>query len=119
MTEDRTLYRTVIDALVLQCRDGQGQISARRVQAGVWNENAEVVEDAPPDQHAMNLILAALTPDQRDALALLFAEEFQSGVYNTLEVLEAARIHPFVVKDSESEAGSAPDYFLDLLDEWE
>ncbi len=115
MSEDRVLYRTVIDALVVQCRDGQGQVSAHRVLAGVWNENAEVVEDAAPDQHAMNVVLAALAPEQREALALLFAEEFQSGVYNALHVLEMARIAPFL-----DESGAiASDHFLDRLDDWE
>lgn len=115
MSDDRTLYRTVIDALVVQCRDGQGQVSARRVVAGVWNENAELVDDAEPDQHAMNLLLGALTPEQRAVLAQLFAEEFASGVYNALQVLEAARIDPF----AEGVAGTASDNFLDRMDDWE
>jgi len=115
MTDDRTLYRTVIDALVVQCRTGQGQVSAHRVRAGVWNENAEVVEDASPDQHAMNLLLSGLSPEQRDVLAQLFAEEFASGVFNVLEVLGAARIEPFHA----GESGTASDNFLDRLDDWE
>nr|NLI49262.1 hypothetical protein [Propionibacterium sp.] len=115
MTDERIVYRAVIDTLVAQCRTGQGQVSARRVVAGVWNENAEVVTDAAPGQHEMNLLLAALTPDQRAVLAALFAEEFASGVYNALQVLETAGIAPFV-----PEAGpTASDAFLDRLDDWE
>jgi len=111
MTDDRFLYRTVIDALVVQCRDGQGQVSAHRVRAGVWNENAEAVDDASPDQHEMNVLLAGLTEEQRQALAVLFAEEFSSGVYNALQVLEFARVVPF-------DAGTAADHFLDRMDDW-
>lgn len=115
MTEDRSLYRAVIEALVVQCRDGQGQVSARRVVAGVWNENAEAVDDVAPDQHEMNVLLDALTPQQRTVLAELFAEEFASGVYNTLHVLEAAHVGPFGV----GEVDAAPDAFLDRLYDWE
>ena len=115
MSEDRLLYRTVIDALVVQCRSGQGQVSARRVTAGVWNENAEEVADAAPDQHAMNVLLTALSPEQREVLAGVLAEEFASGVYNALQILEAAQVAPF----ERGYAGSASDNFLDRLDDWE
>ena len=112
MSEDRTLYRTVIDALVVQCRTGQGQISAHRVRAGVWNENAEVVEDASPDQHAMNLLLGALSEEQREVLAQLFAEEFASGIFNALTVLTAAHLEPF----HEGYEGDPSDDFLGRID---
>lgn len=113
MTNDQTLYRTLIDALVVQCNEGQGQVSARRIQAGVWNENAdEPAGETLPEQHAMNLLLGALTPEQREVLAALFVEEFQSGVYNALLVLEAAKIAPF-------SDGTPTDNFLDRLDAWQ
>ena len=48
-------YREVIDELVRMCRDGQGQIGARRVREGVWNKNASEV--AIPEQHQINLLL--------------------------------------------------------------
>ena len=63
----------------------------------------------------MNVLLGALTADQRAALAALFAEEFASGVYNVLQVLQAARISPF----HEGVGGTASDNFLDRLEEWE
>ena len=114
MSDDRLLYRTVIDALVVQCRSGQGQVSARRVTAGVWNENAEAVADAAPDQHAMNVLLGALTPEQRTVLAGVLAEEFASGVYNALQILQAAQVPPF----QQGYDGSVSDNFLDRLDDW-
>lgn len=115
MTDDRVLYRTVIDAFVLQCRTGTGQVSAHRVRAGVWNENAELVDDAAPNQHAMNLLLAGLTPEQREVLAGLFAEEFSSGIFNAIQVLEAAQMPLFL----DGYDGTASDNFLDRMDDWE
>lgn len=114
MSDGLTLYRTIIDALVVQCRDGEGQVSARRIQAGVWNENAEVADvETQPEQHAMNVLLASLSPDQREVLAALFVEEFESGVYNALRVLEAARVPLFV----DGIDGLPTDHFLDRLDD--
>ena len=80
MSDDQ-LYRTIIDALVVQCREGEGQVSARRVLAGVWNENADAGDaEAEPGQHAMNVLLGSLDGNQRAVLAGLFADEFESGV---------------------------------------
>lgn len=115
MSDDRELYRTVIDALVIQCRTGQGQVSAHRVRAGIWNENAEVVDDAAPNQHAMNVLLSSLSEEQRQVLAGILAEEFASGIFNALQVLELARIAPFTTGYD----GTASDNFLDRLDDWE
>jgi hypothetical protein len=47
----------VIDHLVDACRNGQGQIAARRVRAAVWNENASA--EFLHDQHEINLLLGA------------------------------------------------------------
>ena len=116
MMDDQMLYRTIIDALVVQCRDGEGQVSARRIQAGVWNENAEIADvDAEPEQHRMNLLLGSLSQEQRAVLAALFAEEFESGVYNALRVLEVARVHPFFDRPD----GAPTDHFLDRMDDGE
>lgn len=115
MTDDRTLYRTVIDALVVQCRDGQGQISAHRVRTGVWNENADAVDDIAPDQNTMNVLLGELSEEHREVLAGIIAEEFASGVFNALHVLEVAHIAPF----ENGYGGTASDNFLDRLDDWE
>lgn len=116
MADERLLYRAFIDALVVQCRDGQGQVSARRVQVGVWNAVAE--EDgveADPDQHEMNELLRSLSERQRAVLATLFAQEFESGVYNVLQGLHAAGIPPFHAHPD----GVPGDNFLDRLDNWQ
>lgn len=113
MSEDpRLLYRKMIDALVVACASGPGQVSAERVRVGVWNANAEEVADAPAEQHAMNALLASLDGEQRETLAVLFAQEFASGVFSTLEVLYAARVTPF---DAGYE-GTPADDFLDRMD---
>ncbi len=115
MSDDQ-LYRTIIDALVVQCREGEGQVSARRVLAGVWNENADAGDaEAEPGQHAMNVLLGSLDGNQRAVLAGLFADEFESGVYNVLRVLEAAQLPLFEA----GEQGGPTDHFLDRLDDWE
>lgn len=116
MTEHdpRWLYRQMIDAMVVSCA-GPGQVSAERVRVGVWNDNAEEVAESDPRQLAMNTLLADLTPEQREALAGLFAEEYTSGVYNALQVLTAAELEPF----REGYDGDPTDDFLGRLDGWE
>lgn len=115
MTEDpRWLYRQMIDAMVVSCAQGQGQVSAERVRVGVWNANAHEIADVDPSQPAMNELLAALEPGQREALAVLFAEEFASGVFNALAVLHAARCTHFEA----GYEGDPGDDFLGRLDGW-
>lgn len=114
MSEDpRWLYRQIIDALVVSCADA-GQVSAQRVRAGVWNSNAEESPDAPAEQHAMNVLLTQLSPDQRATLAALFAEEYASGIFNALEVLHAARLAGF----ESGYEGNPSDDFLGRMDGW-
>lgn len=115
MTEDpRWLYRQMIDAMVVSCATGQGQVSARRVRVGVWNANADAIADVDPAQQAMNSLLGSLTEAQRDALAVLFAEEYASGMFNALEVLHAAQCAPF----DRGYDGDPSDDFLGRMDGW-
>lgn len=115
MSDDpRWLYRQMIDAMVVLCAQGQGQVSAQRIRLGIWNANAEAAASADPHQHTMNALLSSLTPEQREALALLFAEEFASGIFNALEVLHAAHLDPFVV----GYEGHPSDDFLGRMDGW-
>lgn len=115
MSEDpRWLYRQIIDAMVVSCADA-GQVSAQRVRVGVWNANAETTPDAPAEHHAMNVLLASLTPEQREVLAGHFAEEFASGMFNALEVLHAARLGGFEAGYD----GDPSDDFLGRMDGWE
>lgn len=116
MTEDpRWLYRQIVDAMVVSCADA-GQVSAQRIRTGVWNSNADDAPDAPVEQHDMNVLLAGLSPDHRETLAALFAEEFASGIFNALEVLRAARLPGF----EQGYEGAPSDDFLSRMDgqEW-
>ena len=110
--DPRWMYRQVIDAMVVSCA-GAGQVSAERVRVGVWNPNADPDTDA--NQVTMNALLSMLPPEHREALAVLFAEEYASGVYNALQVLRAAELQPF----HEGYEGDPSDDFLGRLDGWD
>jgi hypothetical protein len=84
-----TLYRGVIDELVKSCRQGQGQIGARRARQAEW---AALDEE---DQRAAQAMLGRLEPADREVLAMMLAQEFASGVHETLKVLHEAGVAPF------------------------
>jgi hypothetical protein len=92
MTKPPT-YRAFIDEMVRVCRDGQGQIGARRAEQGVWNANA--TPDFLPEQHAINVLLARLNPEERRTLAEMLAKQVITGVFETLKALENFQVPPF------------------------
>ena len=106
-------YRAFIDEMVEVCRDGQGQIGARRAREGLWNENATA--DFLPDQHAVNLLLRRLDSSEREVLARLLASEVVTGVFETIKALEEFQIAPFV----DGYEGSPYHDFIGRLDGWE
>jgi hypothetical protein len=114
VTGDRQQYRDLIDRLVRSCREGQGQIAARRARSGVWNANAETMPADMPDQAAMNDLLRRLDDDDRELLAQFFAQQFVGGVHETLVVLHAAQIAPF----EDGYEGSPFHDFVGRLDDW-
>ncbi len=116
MSDPRWLYRQIIDAMVVECAQGQGQVSAHRVRAGVWSVDAEEDPGSLPDQHAINLILNKLDSKERELLARLIADEFSSGVFNALNVLHVAAVEPFQLGYD----GTPTDDFLGRLEglEW-
>lgn len=91
-TEDRN-YRSIIDRLVEECREGQGQIGPSRARAGTWNASA--TEKQLHEQHEVNLLLARLSSTDREIIARLLQEEFQSGVHAVLVALHEAGCAPF------------------------
>jgi hypothetical protein len=107
------IYREVIDALVQMCKNGQGQIAARRAISGVWNENA--TQEFIPDQHEINLFLTRLSPSDREILASMLIHEVELGVFETLKALEDLQIEPF--KDGYE--GSPFNDFVGRLADWE
>jgi hypothetical protein len=86
-------YRALIDALVHQCREGQGALGRRRAEAGLWNPNATRSEDA--EEWEFNELLKALTPKQREVLGRLLSRQFESGVHTALAELHFAELPPF------------------------
>jgi hypothetical protein len=112
-TEKPQVYKNVIDHLVDVCRDGQGQIGARRVRGAIWNENATA--EFLRDQHEINLLLARMPAGDRDILAQLLAKEVELGVFETLKALEQFEVKPF---ENGYEGGPHND-FVGRLDGWE
>ena len=107
------IYRDFVDHLVDDCHNGQGQIGARRVRAGLWNENATA--QTIPDQHEINLLLARMSVADRKIVAELLAKAFEGGVFTTLVALEQFEIAPF----ESGYEGSPLNDFVGRLDDWE
>jgi len=106
-------YRDLIDTLVEVCRSGQGQIGARRVRAGIWNQNATA--DFIPEQHAINVLLARMPVADRETLAEMLSHEVETGVFETLKVLEQFEITPF----ENGYEGSPFHDFVGRMADWE
>lgn len=94
VTDGRYLYRTLIDELVEECRQGQGQIGPRKARAGTWNRNDKVLDDFP-EQRRINALLSRMGQDDREVLAQILADAFQGGVFIALRVLHDHQVPPF------------------------
>jgi hypothetical protein len=108
------LYRDFIDDLVRVCHSGQGQIAPDRTRRGVWNPH--ITEATAPDQHAMNLLLAKLSANDRETIATFLAQEFEGGVFETLKALEKFQIAPF---EGGYEGSPYHDFVGRVSGEWE
>jgi len=86
-------YRAIIDRLVTDCEQGQGQVVPRRIATGVWNANASA--DVMPDQSRINELLSGLDSEQRAAIATIASDCFVAGVHQTLVALHETGIKPF------------------------
>src|SRR5262245_58087412 len=106
------VYRDVIDQLVRVCRNGQGQVGADRVRAGVWHKYATA--EHLTDQHEINLLLARLSPADRGILAKILVEEVELGVFETLKAAEQLDTAPF----ESGYEGSAFNDFVGRLGGW-
>jgi hypothetical protein len=76
------IYRHVIEQLVRVCREGQGQMGARRVRNGIWIQNASA--NTLPKQHEINLLLKRLSPEDQAIIARLPADQVVTGGFETL-----------------------------------
>ncbi len=112
-THKPPLYRQVIDELVRACKEGQGQLGARRAREGVWNQNAKA--DYIPEQHAINLLLKRMSPEDREVLAGMLAQEVVTGVFETLKALEQFKVEPF----EDGYEGSPFNDFIGRLAHWD
>ena len=93
--DDRGLYRVLIDELVRECREGQGQIGPCRARTGTWNPNADAMPDGLPDQRRISELLAGMGQDDREVLAQMLTEAFQGGMFTALRVLHDHQVPPF------------------------
>lgn len=106
------LYRDVIDALVDDCRNGQGSIGPDRARKGLWNQNATA--ESMPDQHKFNLLLARLSQEDRETLAEMLAQEYAGGAFAALSVLNDFAVAPF----EEGYEGAAYNDFVGRMQDW-
>jgi hypothetical protein len=91
--DDRQLYRALIDELVRECRQGQGQIGPDWVRSGRWYPGAgELPADA---QRRISVLLAGMAQGDREILAQMLAGAFQEGVFIALRVLHDHGVPPF------------------------
>ena len=111
MNDADSEYRRLVDAMVEACNEGQGQIAASRVHAGVWNEHV----DEHHEQQAINELLATLTLDQRAVLAGLLTSQYRSGMFGALVVLSESETHPF----DRAYEGSPFEDFMGRVDGWQ
>ena len=94
MADEHASYRELIDALVAAC-EGQGQVGAQKAAAGVWKRNADETALDIPERRTMNDVLLRLSAEDRHVLGQALADEFESGVHETLEVLYEHGVDPF------------------------
>jgi len=87
------VYRAVIDAMVRVLREGQGQLGAELVRAGLWNQSA--TPTFIPEQHAINVFLQHLDSGQREVLAGMMVHQVEVGMFEALKVLEEYEVPPF------------------------
>lgn len=114
MSDDRRKYRQIIDELVSECLEGQGQIGPIRARAGVWNANAGPSTEGLEDQARMNDLLHRLRPADREVLAVMLAQAFVGGVHKALVTLHEHEVPPF----EDGYEGTPFHDFVGRLDGW-
>ena len=105
-------YRQLVEELVKQTREGQGQVAAGRARAGVWNPRADA--QSAPDQHNYNILLSRLSAPDREILAEMLSKEFVRGVHTVLSTLNHAGVSPF----EEGYQGTPAHDFMGRLGGW-
>jgi hypothetical protein len=114
--QDQSQYRSLIDALVEECRDGQGQVLSGWVRRGVWNRYALDHPDELPEEDRMNNVLARLDDEDRAVVARMLELSYAGGVHDTLRTLHDHEVPPF---DDAYEGTPSQDFMGRLETDWE
>lgn len=114
--DERSQYRSVIDSLVEECRDGQGQVLPTWVRRGVWGAHALGHPDEMSEEHRMNTVLSRLSGESRAVVARMLELSYEGGVHDALRVLHDHDLPPF-----DSAYGGTPfhDFIGRLMTDWE
>jgi hypothetical protein len=118
MLEDQaqSTYRVVIDALVDECRNGQGRVLSGWVRRGVWNMHALDHPDDMPDEHRMNTVLGRMGEEDRAVVARMLELSYEGGVHDALQVLHDHEVPPF---DDGYEGTPSHDFMGRLKTDWD
>ena len=114
--EGRDLYRSLIDALVDECRHGGGTVLATWARRGVWNPYALDHPEEMPDEQRMNEVLARMPDGAREVLAGMLMQSYEGGVHDTLRVLHDHGLPPF---DDPYEGTPSHDFMGRLRTDWD
>lgn len=113
---ERSQYRALIDALVDECRNGQGKVLPGWVRRGIWSEYANKHPEEMPDEYRMNLLLTRLSSDDRDAVARMLELSYQGAVHDAIAVLHEREVPPF---QEGYEGTPYQDFMGRLVTDWE
>lgn len=111
--EENKAYKDMIDELVNMIRNGQGQIGSNRARNGIWNSNAKR-DGLMDDQYEYNELLKRLPQKDRSILAKMLEKQVETGVFETLKLLEEKEIKPF----DEGFEGSPYEDFIGRMSDW-
>lgn len=114
--EQRVRYRTLIDMMVEECREGGGQVFSGRVRRGVWSPHALEHPDDLPEEHLINTVLAQLGREDRVVVARMLELSYEGGIHDVLRVLHDEEVAPF---DDAYEGTPAHDFMGRLVTDWE
>lgn len=114
--QQRSVYRAIVDALVDECRNGQGQVLPGWARRGVWNTYALDHADEMPEEHRMNTLLAHLSDEDRAVVARMLELSYEAGIHDALRVLHDHDVPPF---DDAYEGAPFQDFMGRLKTDWE
>ncbi len=84
------IYRDFIDAMVEHCQSGSGSFVPDRIRGGAKDFHFQNIDNSQVKQ-----LLKKLPQSEREIIAKMLEDAFESGVFETLKQLEASNITPF------------------------